>query len=177
MHLDTSVLIPMLKKKGRKDDIAKAAIRLRERAKRRGHTKLKITLPVLGELVLFCLREQTTEPLEELMTLKNALGEKLELGAVPKFRNTALDFHEVLSRLLRADDYLRDSPADAIIIALAVMDPEADVLKINDTTIILSGKLREEVNALRDELGFKKLKIKPLAADDSRRACYLPRGT
>ena len=162
IHLDTSVLIPMLMREGHRDDIARAAARLRERARKHKHTKLKIALPVLGELVLFCLREQTTEPLEELMKLKNALGERLELGAVPKFRGTTLDFHEALGRLLEADDYLRDNPTDAIIVALAVMDPEADVLKINDPTIILSRKLREEVDALRQELDFKRLRIGPL---------------
>lgn len=162
IHIDTSILIAMLKRGGYRNDVERAALRLRERVKKHGHTKLKISLPVLGELVLYCLREQDSSPLEELINLKGVLGERLELGAIHKFRGTSLDFHDVLRRLLEADDHLRDNPTDAIIVALAIMDPEVDVLKMNDPEIVLSRRLKEEVSRLRRELGFKKLKIEPL---------------
>ena len=67
----------------------------------------------------------------------------------------------MLQRLLEADDYLRDHPADALILTISALDEEADILYTTDTTLLFSKRISETMNEIRKERGFKPLKIRP----------------
>ena len=164
-YIDTSVLISMLDRECRfaKEEMVRAAKKLLYDVKRHRH-QLRVSVIALGELLNVALREEHGFTLlEELRELKQRLGESLVLCHSPRLRGDYSDLYSVVNKIVEIDDYLRDSAADVHILAVAILDREADVFYTTDKNILMSKKLKDTINQMRIERCFnKRLKIKPL---------------
>lgn len=163
-YLDTSVLLPLLDKRALcvpKEQVRE--IRRFEQSIINYNVKIKIPILVLGETLLK-VKERTPakgalEIFDALLGLQAKIGERMELCSLPRLRGAFHDYTHVLQRLIEADDWLRDNPTDVHVLAQAILDEEADILYTTDTTLLLSGKIKEAVSRLREEKGYKHLKI------------------
>jgi len=146
-------------------DVVRVAHRLRYNlSKSRYNHKAKISIITLGELTYIALRENYPKLIDELNNFKNDMGERLEFLFVPRlFNNNYRNFVDVLDKLLSCDYRLREEPVDALILTFAVLDKEADVFYTTTLHILRSIRLKETINSIREECGFKKLNIKPLS--------------
>ena len=160
LHLDTSVLLPLLDKNGKvvPRDQTIALRRFRYRLPRE-NKKVKISAVALGEVLKKVIETGYLELIEELKEFALRMGENLELCYFPRFRNSYYNFNNILQQFLDADDYLRDRPADAIILVIATLDREADILYTMDNSILLNRKIKNVVNNVRKVNCFKRLKI------------------
>jgi len=161
-HIDTLVIIPMLVRGRTRNEIVREARRFRRRLTQ-VNIHVKVSLVALGELLVKSLEEYNGRLVGELIALKNELGDRLELGFFPP---REFNVYSIADRLLNADDRLM--PADALIIASAIADQEADILYMNDK-IILSASLKEMINSIRSEYGFKKFKLEAFESFLERR--------
>lgn len=161
IHLDTSVFLPIIDRKKlivSRDEFS--ALRSFAYRLTRNNQKVKVSIVVLGEILKKAIEGSCIELVEELQDFALKMKNRLELCYIPKFRNSCNDFCKILQEILDVDDYLRDNPSDALILTIAVLDEEADVLYTIDSTLLISSKVHNFVNQTRQEYGFKRLTIK-----------------
>jgi len=159
--LDSSVLLPLLDREARivpRDQVT-ALNRFRYRILRR-NIKVKISIIVLGEVLQKAVKEDALEILNELSRLLSYMNERLEFCSLRKFRNAYSRFPEVLQSLLNEDDWLRDSPTDALILTQALLDAEVNVLYTSDTKLLLSTRIKDFANRIREREGYNPMRIK-----------------
>ena len=161
IHLDTSVLLPLVDRKklvSKKDEVeGLGAFHYRLL---RGNQKIKVSIVVLGEFLNKAINEGCIDLIWELQEFVSQMNNRFSVY-VPKFRDVGARFAEVLQEVLEYDDYLRDHPADAMILATAILDEEASCLYTFDTTLVTSTGIYDYVKNKRAEYGFKRLRIRP----------------
>jgi len=159
VYLDTSVLLPMLDKKGEivPKDQASALSKFRYRLTR-NNQKVKISIAVLGEVLVKAIERKRLELIDEMAEFTKKMEDRLEVYS-PKFRSAYQEFYKVLENLLIADDYLRDHPTDALILTMAALDEETSVFYTMDNKILLSKRIKDAVERIRSEYNYRPLKI------------------
>ena len=163
IHLDTSVLLPLVDKEklvSKEDEVR--SLNNFHRSLLRGNQKIKVSIVVLGEFLNKAInsKERCEDLIWELQVFISQMKGRFSVY-VPKFRDFGAHFAEVLQGALECDDYLRDHPADAIILVTAILDEEASCLYTFDTNLVFSTRIADYVRNKRDEYGFKRLRIRP----------------
>ena len=162
IHLDTSVLLPLVDRRklvSKKDEV-RSLNNFRYRLLR-GSQKIRVSIVVLGEFLNKAINsEECADLIQELQDFVLQMNGRFSVY-VPKFRDFGAHFAEVLQGALECDDYLRDHPADAIILVTAILDEEASCLYTFDTNLVFSTRIADYVRNKRDEYGFKRLRIRP----------------
>ena len=161
IHLDTSVLLPLVDKKKlvSEEDEVRSLSGFRYRLLR-GNQKIKVSIIALGEFLNKAINEKCVDLIWELQDFISQMNGRFSVY-MPKFRDIGAYFTEVLQEVLECDDYLKDNPADAMILVTALLDEEASYLYTFDHVLVTSTRIHDYVKNRREEYGFKRLRIRP----------------
>jgi predicted nucleic acid-binding protein len=164
-HVDSNILIAAFvpDEKDRRNDAYKRCIAFLQRVKdKEKNTKLRISLTALGEVLQILLHKREAERergLSEMCSYFQDMKGRLEPYS-PKLKGQPENLHLALKKAGSCCEEMKDSQADASIVACAMTDPDAVTLYTMDTHLLSCGHVKETVREFRRENNLSKLRIR-----------------
>ncbi len=129
------------------------------------NTKLRVSLPALGELLYETLKvdeDSFAKGYSRFRLYLKEMGERFEPYS-PKLSDAPAYIDDFIKRLKeRALNVFADSPADVVIVAYAAIDKDASSLYTTDSRLLNSEILSKIINEFREAHEMRKLRVKEI---------------